>query len=154
MESLRNTAVAKVVTTLSKYGRLHLSDLCRKSEVAYAHLYRVLPAIVRDKLAEAYVEKNRKYYRLTEKGRALARAFEHPEELPALSKSGETVKLEGRMKFEQKGKSEVAPDTYTQVGHLNELLGGAIHLRIFDKDEVRKLEEARKILSRKMKGRI
>ena len=93
MQSLRGTAVAKVVVTLSKYGELHLSDLCRKSEVAYAHLYRVLPTILEDGIAETYMRKNRKYYRLTDKGRALASALGGPEELAIIF--GEKTRLRG-----------------------------------------------------------
>ena len=99
MESLKRSAVAKVILKLYEKGRLYTTELSYETRITARHLStRVLPEMVRDGIVRCQKEKNRIYYELTEKGKILALALQNPDELAALW-LGETASFNKGMKF-------------------------------------------------------
>ncbi|MEM7818652.1 MAG: winged helix-turn-helix domain-containing protein [Candidatus Aenigmatarchaeota archaeon] len=79
MESLRSSAVAKVLLALNKKGKLYTTELSYEIRVSARHLsLYVLPKMVKDNLVKSYKEKNRIYYELTELGKVVALALDNP----------------------------------------------------------------------------
>ena len=82
---------------LYRRGRLYSVEIQRETELSLRHLNNVLPEMVKDDFVVFDIEKNKKYYRLTTKGAALAYALTNPDGLAALYNIEETAKLKRRV---------------------------------------------------------
>jgi len=101
MESLKQQTVTKILRALYKRGKLYTSQIAYETDVTLRHLSRILPKMVREDLVSSYPEENKKYYELTEKGKAVVWALDNPDDLAALSSMEETAKVRGRVELPQ-----------------------------------------------------
>lgn len=92
MERVRETSTVKILFALYEHGDLYTEELARKAELSLRHTKRVLPNIIREKLIEQYQKKNKNYYKLTEKGEAIAWGLVNPDALVDLCEKEETAR--------------------------------------------------------------
>jgi predicted transcriptional regulator len=92
MESIKQRTEVRILEALYSKNRLYASQLAREVNLTVRHVDRVLPKMANDNLIKIYKERNKKYCEITEKGRALAWALLHPEDLAALFVKEETAR--------------------------------------------------------------
>jgi len=59
MESLKRSAVAKILMALYRRGRLYSVEIQRETELSLRHLNNVLPEMVKDDFVVFDIEKNK-----------------------------------------------------------------------------------------------
>lgn len=71
MYSIQRTATARVLRVLSEEGPRNISEVARKSELAFSYMFRLLPEMERDGLVVSEKKGREKIYQLTDYGRDL-----------------------------------------------------------------------------------
>jgi len=64
----------RVLRTLSRYGRLKVSEIVGYTDVTWRHLDRVLPELEKEGLVRSYREANKKIYEITSSGKDVLRS--------------------------------------------------------------------------------
>jgi DNA-binding MarR family transcriptional regulator len=126
------------------YKREIARSLGISEKAAYTYL--------RSLLRKGYIKVSRqegvqRFYSLTEKGRALAWALKNPDELAALSRGEETVKLGGRLIAHPQ--MRIIRQTEEISKGLDILLKDSFALQVLDEEDLQKLKEAKRILNGK-----
>jgi predicted transcriptional regulator len=84
MERIKDTSTVKILLALYNEGELYTEQLARKAGLSLRHTKRVLPVMVEEGIIEQYQQKNKNYYKLTDKGMALAWGLSNPDALADL----------------------------------------------------------------------
>ena len=86
MEVVRKISTVRILSALynQKEKELYTTELARKTNLSLRHIDRVLPKMLEEGLIEVYQKNNKKYYKLTDKGRALAFALNNLDDLVKL----------------------------------------------------------------------